>query len=134
MIDTQQLMDLWVVPPEKRADPVGAFSAVYADLVTVNGTPVPVADLVARARALHMAFADHVIELVDRVEGPDKLAIAFRHTARHVGPWQTPMGEIGATGRTVTGLGIDILTVDADGRISGIWVLADELQRLLQVR
>ena len=36
--------------------------------------------------------------------------------------------------RTVSGLGLDILTFDADSRISAIWVLADELQRLLQVR
>ena len=33
----------------------------------------------------------------------------------------------------VSGLGIDVLTLDG-GRITGIWVLADELQRILQVR
>jgi hypothetical protein len=94
-----------------------------------------VTDLVARARALHVTFADHAIELVDRVvEQLGKLAIAFRHTARHVGTWTTPLGEIAPTGRTITGLGIDLFTLDADGRITEIWVLADELQRLLQVR
>jgi hypothetical protein len=34
----------------------------------------------------------------------------------------------------VTGLGIDILTFDDSGRIARIWVLADELQRLAQLR
>jgi hypothetical protein len=32
----------------------------------------------------------------------------------------------------VTGLGIDLLTF-TDGKVSAIWVLADELQRILQV-
>jgi hypothetical protein len=134
MIEARQLMDLWVVPTDEQPDPVEAFGAVYADPVSINGTPTSLGDLVQRARSLHQAFADHVIELVDEVQQGDKLAIAFRHTARHVGTWTTPLGEIAATGRTVTGLGMDILTFGADGRISQIWVLADELQRLLQVR
>jgi hypothetical protein len=134
MIDAQELMDLWVVPTDEQTDPVEAFGSVYADPVRINGTPMSVSDVVARARTLHLAFADHVIEIVDQVKQEDKLAIAFRHTARHVGPWTTPLGEIAATGRTVTGLGMDLLTFDADGRISEIWVLADELQRVLQVR
>jgi hypothetical protein len=52
--------------------------------VVINGAPMSVADLVARTEALHSAFTDHVIEIVDR-------------------------------------------------RITRIWVLADELQRILQV-
>jgi hypothetical protein len=134
MIEAQQLMDLWIVPTDEQADPVVAFGVVYADPVRINGTPMSVSDLVARARTLHLAFADHVIELVDQVKQQDKLAIAFRHAARHVGPWTTPLGVIEPTGRTVTGLGIDLLTFDSDGRISEIWVLADELRRVLQVR
>jgi predicted ester cyclase len=44
----------------------------------------------------------------------------------------TPVGEIAPTGRTVTGVGIDLLTLE-DDKIAAIWVLADELQRLQQV-
>jgi len=134
MVEPQQLMDLWTVPPDEQADPAAAFRAVYADPVVINGTPMPVPDLVARARALHVAFADHRIEIVDQLAGPGKLAIAFRHTARHVGRWTTALGEVEASGRTVTGLGIDILSFDDSGRIARIWVLADELQRLAQLR
>ena len=126
-------MDLWSSPPDARADPAADFAALYTDPVTINGAPMSVADLVARARALHVAFADHEIELVERIAEPGKLAIAFRHTARHVGPWSTPLGELAPTGRVVTGLGIDLLTLDANGRVSAIWVLADELPRILQV-
>jgi hypothetical protein len=129
----QQLFDLWSVPPDEHDNPVEAFARLYADPVIINGAPMPVADLVARARALHEVFTEHVIEVVDLVEAPGKLTVAFRHRARHTGPWTTPLGEIAPTGRTVTGLGIDVLTLDATGRITTIWVLADELQRILQV-
>ena len=126
----RQLFELWSVPPDEHGDPVAAFGRLYADPTIINGVAMSVADLVARARALHEAFTD----VVDVVEAPDKLTVAFRHRARHTGPWATPLGEISPTGRTVTGLGIDVLTLDATGRITAIWVLADELQRILQVR
>jgi predicted ester cyclase len=127
-----RLLELWSSPPDSNADPLAAFGAVYADPVLINGAPMALTDLVARARALHVAFSDHAIEVVDRIAEPGKLAIAFRHSARHTGPWTTPVGEIAPTGVTVTGFGIDLLTL-ADGRVAAIWVLADELQRLAQV-
>jgi hypothetical protein len=70
--------------------------------------------------------------LVDRVQSDGKLAVAFHQRGRHVGPWRTPLGDVPAIGRVVQGLGIDILTID-DGKISQLWVLADELQRLIQM-
>lgn len=134
MTTVDQLFELWIVSPDERSDPVSAFRALYTDPVTINGSPMPVAGLVDRARAVHAAFSGNTMEVVRQVTTEDTLTIAFRHTARHSGPWQTPLGVIAATGRTVTGLGIDILTLDPDGRIREIWVLADELQRILQVR
>ncbi|WIM99795.1 ester cyclase [Actinoplanes oblitus] len=129
----ERLFALWRVAPDDEPDPDGRFGAVYTDPVTINGTPMAVGDLVERARTLHRAFTGHEIEVVDRVTAPGKLVVAFRHTARHTGPWTTPLGEIAPTGRTVTGLGIDVLTLAEDGRVTAIWVLADELQRILQV-
>ncbi|MEV0272266.1 ester cyclase [Hamadaea sp. NPDC050747] len=127
------LFELWTVPPDLRTDPVADFGTAYADPVLINGVPMALADLVERARLLHHAFEEHSIEIMDRTEQPGKVAVAFRHTARHTGTWRTPIGEIAPTGRTVSGLGIDLLTV-VDGRIAMIWVLADELQRIMQVR
>ncbi|WP_433381005.1 ester cyclase [Actinoplanes sp. CA-142083] len=129
-----QLFTLWRFPPDTLDDPVAAFSALYTDPVTINGVPMPVSDLVERARTLHEAFTEHDIEIVDRVEAPGKLTVAFRHRARHTGVWHTPLGDLAPTGLLVTGLGIDVLTIDDDGRISAIWVLADELQRILRVQ
>jgi predicted ester cyclase len=127
-----RLFALWSRPPDGDAEALAAFGAVYADPVLINGAPMALTDLVARARVLHVAFSEHEIEIVDRIAEPGKLAIAFRHKARHTGPWTTPAGEIAPTGRTVAGLGIDLLTLE-DDRVAAIWVLADELQRLQQV-
>jgi hypothetical protein len=136
-----RLFALWTAPPDRHPDPIAAFRDCYADPVLINGSPMPAADLLERARALHEAFDDHVIELVDRVnegdhgEGPGhnrKVAVAFRHRARHTGVWRTAAGDVAPSGRTVTGLGIDVLTV-SHGKITEIWVLADELQRLQQI-
>ena len=127
-----RLFELWSSPPDSNADPLAAFGAVYADPVLINGAPMSLPDLVARARALHGAFSDHEMEVVDRIAQPGKLAIAFRHSARHTGPWTTPVGEIAPTGERVMGVGIDLLTLE-DDRVVAIWVLADELQRLQQV-
>ena len=129
----ERLFVLWTVPPDSRNDPDAAFRELYEDPVLINGASMRVTDLVARARALHTAFTEHEIRIVERIAEPGKLAIAFRHTARHTGPWTTPLGVLEPTGNVVAGLGIDLLTV-RDGRVSEIWVLADELQRLAQVR
>jgi predicted ester cyclase len=127
-----RLFELWSFPPDARDDPLAAFGAVYTDPVLVNGASMALADLVARARALHEAFTEVEVEVVDRVVQPGKIAIAFRQTARHTGTWATPVGTIAPTGELVRGLGIDLLTL-ADDRVAEIWVLADELQRLAQV-
>jgi predicted ester cyclase len=128
----ERLFALWAVPPDDGDDPTADFGELYADPVLINGVPISVPDLVARARALHSAFTEHDMRIVERIAEPGKLAIAFRHTARHTGPWSTPMGVLEPTGTKISGLGIDLLTV-RDGRITEVWVLADELQRLAQV-
>jgi predicted ester cyclase len=132
ILDVDRLMRLWTVPPTQRADVESDFAQVYADPVHINGQPVSLAALVDRARAVHTAFSQHHITVVELVENGDKVAVAFRHRAVHDGSWCTSAGVVPATGLEVHGVGIDVLTV-RDGRIEQIWVVADELQRLQQV-
>lgn len=132
LLDIDELMNLWTVPPDERVDPLADFAELYADPVSVNGQPMALIALVDRARALHTAFSDHHITVVDRLVTSDKVAVAFHHRARHAGPWATSLGVVPATGQEVQGLGIDIFTL-RDGRVEQIWVLADELQRIQQV-
>lgn len=127
-----RLLDLWVGIPADDADAAAAFARLYADPVTVNGAPMPVAGLVARARTLHAAYADLEMELLDVVAAADRVVIAFIMHARHTGPLATPLGSVPATGRTVAARTIDILTV-RDGLITAITVVADELGVLTQL-
>jgi SnoaL-like polyketide cyclase len=127
-----RLLRLWAEPPPEGEGAVEAFRRVYADPVLVNGAPMSAAELVERARRLHAALEGLQLEVLDRVDAPGRVAIAHRHRGRHVGPLATPLGEVPATGRMVDSLAIDILTI-ADDRVTGIWVVGDELGRLLQL-
>jgi len=126
------LVALWGSPPTGDDRDADAFRALYADPVVLNGTSVPVEDLVARYRALHAACADIETDLVDQAEAPGALTVVLRQRGRHVGPLATPVGTVAPTGRRFDVLGIDLLRV-AGGRITDIWVVADELGRLLQL-
>lgn len=127
-----RLVAVWTQVPTGDARDEAAFREVYADPVTLNGRDATVQELVERYRTLHTSFADLDIEVLDRIETPDTLAIVLRQRGRHVGPLPTRMGTVAATGRAFDVLGIDVLTV-RDERISRIWVVADELGRLEQL-
>jgi len=129
---TDRLMRLWMHPPPDGAEAEAAFRAVYADPVRVNGTEMSVAALLQRARALHVAF-DRLRATVDRqVDAPGVTVIGFRMHGWHVGPLETPLGVVPATGREVEVRTIDILTV-RDDIVTEVLVVADELGRLVQL-
>jgi hypothetical protein len=58
------------------------------------------------------------------------VAVAFRMSGRHRGTLDTAAGPVPATGRLLTLRVIDVLTI-TDGRISSIWMVADELGALV---
>jgi hypothetical protein len=128
-----RLLELWDRPPPEGDGAVAAFARVYADPFLLNGVETTVEALVARARMLHAAFEGiRIDEILSRVDAPGKLVIVFRQQGRHVGPLPTPLGTIPATGRTFDTQTIDVLTA-VDGRITEVWVVADELGRLMQL-
>ena len=127
-----RLTAVWTQVPTGDGRDEAAFREVYTDPVTLNGRDAAIGELVERYRMLHESFADLDIEVVDRTEMPSTLAVVLRQRGRHVGSLRTPLGTVGPTGRTFEVLGIDVLTI-RDERISGIWVLADELSRLAQL-
>ena len=108
---------------------LATLRALYTDPVQINGTAMTARDLLARVRATQRAYSALRHELVDRVDAPGKLVIAFRLHGTHTGPLATPFGELAATGRAFTVRVIDILTV-TDGRISAVTMAADELGQL----
>ncbi len=127
--DIDALLRAWSEPPDDDAAAAAVFRRLYTDPVTLNGTPVPAAQLVARARALGAMLEGATREVIDVVEDGDRVAVAFRLTGRHVGPYATRLGDVAATGRTLALRVIDVLTL-VDGRIARVEMVADELGAL----
>ena len=126
------LLALWTDPVAEAPDARERFGAVYADPVTVNGTPMPLDALVERARGVRRTYADLTMEEVHRLGTGDRLVVAFVMHGRHVGPLTTLLGDVAPTGREVRIRVTDILTV-ADGRITDIWMISDEVGLLHQL-
>jgi hypothetical protein len=128
--DVEGLLQLWTDPlPEDDAAAAEHFRRLYTDPVTVNGTPLTAADLVTRARVMQAALEEPEREVLAVSDAGESVAVAFRLAGRQVGPLDTPAGRVAPTGRRIDVRIIDILTL-SDGRISGIWMVADWLAAL----
>ena len=128
----ERLVRLWTEPVGASAEALAAFGEAYTDPVSINRVDVPLSDLVERARGLQRAFADLRLELIEQVEAPGRVVIVFWQRGRHVGPLETPLGEISPTGREVEIRVIDVLSI-SDGRISAIQVVPDNLALVMQL-
>jgi SnoaL-like polyketide cyclase len=127
-----RLFPLWTQPVDSRDDAEADFREVYADPAVVNGIETPVTDLVRRAGMLQRAFDQLGMHILDAVETPDRVVIAFLMRGRHVGPFQSSLGIVTPTQREIEVPTIDILTVTT-GLVSAIWVVADDLGLLRQL-
>jgi hypothetical protein len=121
----------WSVPPSDGEAGLALFRDVYVDPVPVNGVPMAVADLVARARVIHAALESPRWEILERRDAPDHSAFAFRIVGRHVGPLPTPAGDAPPTGELLTVAGMDIFVL-ADDRVQAVWAINDMFTPLAQ--
>jgi predicted ester cyclase len=128
-LDVDRLLRLWTEPLPDGPAAEEAFRALYTDPVTVNGSALTAADLVARARAVQGTFERVEHRVVAVVEDGARVVVAFRMGGRQVGPLQTAAGLLPPTGRTVQLRVVDVLTLDG-GRIADVFVVADELGAL----
>jgi predicted ester cyclase len=127
----ERLRLLWTQPVDARGDAAAAFRAVYADPVVVNGAQLPVTALVERARSLQRAFDRLDMHILDTVQTPDRIVIAFLVRGRQIGPFASPLGAVAPTHRDIEVRIIDILTITG-GKISALWVVSDDLGLLRQ--
>ena len=126
-----RVLSLWTAPVDGQ-DARAGFASLYTDPVTVNGINLTVDDLLARARALHAAFSGLRAEVLQVVTGDNSIAVAFLMHGQHTGPYAGPFGPVARTGVHVQIRTIDVLTLTG-GRISAIWVNADDLGLLRQL-
>ena len=131
-MNIERVLRLWTEPVAAPEEALAAFGEVYTDPVSVNGVDMPLVDLVERARSAQGALADLRVELIEQVEAPGRVVIAFWQRGRHVGPLSTPLGEIDATGREIEIRVIDVLSI-TDGRISAVQVVPDNLTLVMQL-
>jgi hypothetical protein len=130
LLDVEKLLRLWTDPlPQDDEEAANAFRRMYADPVTVNGTALNAADMVARARVMQAALAEPEREVLALVESRNAVAVVFRLAGRHVGPLDTPAGRLPASGARIDLRVIDVLSI-AEGRISAIWMVGDWLGAL----
>ena len=127
-----RLLALWTQPAGAWDDAGVAFRAAYAGPVLVNGTEMPVAQLADRARALQRAFDQPGIHILDAVETPDRIVIAFLMRGRHAGPFNSPPGTVAPARRDIEVRTIDVLAVTA-GVVSASWVVSGDLGLLRQL-
>ena len=121
-----RILGLWLAPPPDDTAAVQAFHQLYTDPVLINGALMTAADLLTRARLVHRAFDGLHHELLHRVDAPGQIVIAFLMRGTHTGAYRTPLGDVAPTGKPVAIRTIDVLTL-AGGRVSEVWVVADEL-------
>jgi predicted ester cyclase len=128
----ERLLDLWAAPIPDRDEAQASFAMLYTDPVSINGKEVGLSALVDRATQTHSSLERLGVEVLDIIETPGRLVVAFELTARHVGEWHSALGNVPATGRTVTVRTIDVLTVHK-GLVTAIWVVSDEAALLTQL-
>jgi predicted ester cyclase len=127
----QKLFSLWH-QADQTTDLEAAFAAFYTDPVLVNGVEMSTSDLVARARSLNAGFADLTADILQVVDDGDSLGVASVMRGRHTGPYAGPLGIVQPTGIDVEIRTIDILRL-TEGKVSTIWVIADDLGLLRQL-
>ncbi|MGE5286695.1 MAG: hypothetical protein ACM3ML_05725 [Micromonosporaceae bacterium] len=66
------------------------------------------------------------MHILDTVETPDRVAIAFLMRGRHIGAFVSPLGTVAPTHCDIEVCTIDVLTVTV-GVISAIWVVSGDL-------
>ena len=129
--DVDAMIQLWSQPlPDSDEEAAAAFRQLYTDPVVVNGAVLRAVDLVTRARAVQRTFDRRHTEILDVVQGQDKVAVAFRMSGVQTGPLATTLGPLPPSGERLEMRVVDILTL-TDGKVSNIWMVADELGTLV---
>ena len=129
--DIDALLDLWATPfPDSDEEAAERVRTMYTDPVTINGVPMSAAQLAARARMVQGTF-DPATTRCSTWSRP-----ATRSRSRSGWAVSTSVrsrrrsGILPGTGERLDVRVIDILTL-TDGRISNIWMCADELGALV---
>ena len=72
------------------------------------------------------------MDILDTVETPGRIVIAFVMRGRHVGPFISPLGSVAPTQRDIEVRTIDVLAITG-GLVPAVRVVSDDLGLLRQL-
>lgn len=82
-------------------------------------TPESGEQTIHMARDFASSFPDYRISIIDQVAEGDKVATVWRAEGTHQGTWNSPIGPIPASGKSVTWTGTTTLRL-VDGQIADV--------------
>ena len=131
-VDFDALISLWSTRISSIPAAIEAFGRFYSDPLRINGVETSLAALAQRALSTQSAFSELSAVVLDRSDTETHSTIVFRMRGRHVGPLETPLGIVPATGKMIERQIIDLLKVER-GLITEVWMVGDELSALMQL-
>jgi predicted ester cyclase len=106
-----------------------ALGDFYADPFEHDAGTSTLAELLAWHRDDAATWAGTTYAVLDCVAADESVALRWRATSTHVGPW----GELPTTGRRVEWVGAHFFRVEG-GRIVAMHAIADRFGRAMQLR
>jgi predicted ester cyclase len=100
----------------------------FAPSIDHGGQTQTVAEMREWLLAEHKVWTNNRYEILTLVSDSHQVAIHWRATARHSGPW----GSVVASGKTITWDGAHFFDVH-EGRITSMWAIGDRLAKALQL-
>jgi steroid delta-isomerase-like uncharacterized protein len=112
----------------RGGDPSTLFAPdfVYYD---AQGNAHDPADTMARIMPIRDAIPDRTLEVVEEIVTENRVVINWRRS----GTFQNDLSGLRATGNRVNDVGLTILGIDADGRVSQVWEFWDLLNFFMQL-
>jgi predicted ester cyclase len=107
---------------------IAELERFYADPFDHGGRPDTVAGLRGWHQAESATWADVTYEVLSLVTDGEQVAVRWRATARHIGPW----GPVPPTGRTIVWDGTHFFTV-RDHRVIAAWAMSDVFSKAVQL-
>lgn len=135
MADAAATAERWFQAADKQD--VGALPELVAPdcvMTAPGGVTLQGAEQIAQwMTVFYTAFPD-ISHPIDRiVPAGDTVAVELRAVGTHTGPLASPAGEVPATGRDISLRVANLLTVNADDRVTSVHVYFDQVEMLEQL-
>ncbi len=88
---------------------------------------------VAMCKGWYSAFPDLKHDIIDFIDGGDRVAYTVRVTGTHTAPFHSPKGTVPATGKRIDFRAADVVKLGLDGRATSWHVFTDTIEFMKQL-